>query len=113
MGMPKRFCKRGHDTDIVGRDGSKACKECRRAWDRRRKPERRALEPSRGNRRGKHKPRYSLDWERARVQRWLEIAAEDPMTTMQSTQLRGQQFGERYERLEAGVPTPDDETVDA
>jgi hypothetical protein len=55
--------------------------------------------------RGKHKPRYSLEWERARVERWLEIVRDDPMTNNKSTQLRGREFEDRYTRLEAEVPT--------
>ena len=55
---------------------------------------------------GKKKP-YSLDWERARVQRWLEIVSDDPLDiNLKSTIRRMQEFTRRYERLEAEVPTP-------
>lgn len=30
----KRFCLRGHDTEVVGRDSSHNCRECRREWYR-------------------------------------------------------------------------------
>jgi hypothetical protein len=106
----ERFCRRGHDTTLAGRDANYYCKECRRESDRRRDPKRRALEPPRSRRGGKHS--YPLEWERARVQRWLEITAEDPLDKG-GTQERMREFGTRYERLEADVPTPDDETVDA
>ena len=55
---------------------------------------------------GKKKP-YSLDWERARVQRWLQIVSDDPLDiNLKSTIRRMQEFTRRYERLEAEVPTP-------
>jgi len=55
---------------------------------------------------GKTKP-YSLDWERVRVQRWLEIVSDEPLDiNLKSTQLRMHEFTRRYERLEAEVPTP-------
>jgi hypothetical protein len=70
---------------------------------------------------GRHRPRYSLEWERARVQRWLEIVAADPMSYRQTIPgnsggnqaKRKAEFEDRYALLEAGVPIPDDETVDA
>jgi len=111
--QPEQFCRRGHDTFLVGRDASYECKECRRWRDRRRNPKRRALEAARGGRvpkKGYARP----DWERARVHRWLEIVSDDPLDiNLKSTQLRGREFDIRYARLEAEVPTPDDETVDA
>jgi hypothetical protein len=33
MSVPKRFCLRGHDIDVVGRDASHNCRQCRREWD--------------------------------------------------------------------------------
>ena len=55
---------------------------------------------------GKSKP-YSPEWERARVQRWLEIVSDDPLDiNLKSTIRRMQEFSRRYERLEAEVPTP-------
>ena len=55
---------------------------------------------------GKNKP-YSLDWERARVERWLQIVSDDPLDiNLKSTIRRMQEFTRRYERLEAEVPTP-------
>jgi len=113
MANPKRFCKRGHDTDVRGRDVRGYCKECRREWDRRRDPKKRAEREADRTGRGYRGKSHPLEWERARIERWLEIVSEDPMTTVHSTQLRGRQFGERYAMLEADVPTPDDETVDA
>jgi hypothetical protein len=109
MGRPlERFCKRGHDTEALGRDSNYYCKGCRRESDRRRDPKRRALEAARTSRRGKHTPRYPIEWERARVERWLEIVRDDPRTNNKSTQLRGREFESRYEKLEAVVPTPVD-----
>jgi hypothetical protein len=108
--IPKRFCKRGHDTDVLGRDIRGYCKQCRREWDRRRDPKVRAEREADRTGRG-YGRMHPIEWERARVQRWLEIASEEPMTAMQSTQLRGREFGERYARLEAAVPTP--KTVNA
>jgi hypothetical protein len=57
---------------------------------------------------GKRKHTHSIEWERARVERWLEIVTDDPMTNNKSTQLRGREFESRYEKLEAVVPTPVD-----
>jgi len=55
---------------------------------------------------GKNRP-YPLAWERARVQRWLEIVSDDPLDiNLKSTIRRMQEFTRRYERLEAEVPTP-------
>jgi len=103
----ERFCRRGHDTILAGRDANYYCKECRRESDRRRDPKRRALEPPKAQRGGKHS--QPIEWERARVQRWLEIVAENPLDiNIKSTQLRGREFESRYEKLEAGVPTPVD-----
>jgi hypothetical protein len=141
-----RYCIRGHDTFLVGRDKSDECKECRRLRDQRRDPERRRALRRKGGRSGPPKQRFCNrghdtfvmgrdansncnecrghrnglpgsprpEWERARVERWLEIVREDPLDiSLKSTQLRGREFQTRYERLEADVPTPDDETVDA
>jgi hypothetical protein len=103
----ERFCRRGHDTILAGRDANYYCKECRRESDRRRDPKRRALEPPRPSRRGKHTSRHPIEWERARIQRWLEITAEDPLDKG-GTQERMREFGTRYDILEADVPTPVD-----
>ena len=95
-GRPKeRFCKRGHDTQEAGRIPSNGwCRACSQ------------FSQNTGGV-GKKKPsRYSLEWERSRVKRWLEIAAADPMIENKSTQQRGREFDMRYERLEAEVPTP-------
>jgi hypothetical protein len=105
-----RFCKRGHDTELVGRDTNHYCKGCRRESDRRRGPKRRALELPRSGRQGKHSQRRPIEWERARIERWLEITTENPLDKG-GTQERMREFGTRYERLEASVPTP--ETVNA
>lgn len=43
--MPARYCKRGHDTEQVGRTKSRNCRECLRAWDRARNAKRR-LDPA-------------------------------------------------------------------
>ena len=60
------------------------------------------------SRRGKGKP-YPLQWERRRVKCWLEIVRDDPLDiNLKSTQLRGREFQIRYDKLEAGVPTPVD-----
>jgi len=110
--QPEQFCRRGHDTFLVGRDASYECKECRRWRDRRRNPKRRALEAARGGRvpkKGYDRP----DWERARVHRWLEIVTANPLTKQQSTIRRSEEFEELLAMLEADLPTPDDETVDA
>jgi hypothetical protein len=106
-----RFCKRGHDTELVGRDTNYYCKGCRRESDLRRKRREREGRPAE---RGKHSQRHPLEWERARIQRWSEIVAENPITAeFNGTLARKAAFGERYERLEAQIPTPDDEPVDA
>ena len=97
-GRPKeRVCKRGHDTDEVGRVPNNGwCRACARM-----------AEARGGSIQGKHKPRYTLEWERARVSRWLEIVRDNPLDiNLKSTQLRGREFDRRYERLEAEVPTP-------
>lgn len=39
MNHKKRFCPKGHDKDIVGRDSSRGCRECRRQRLRRRNVE--------------------------------------------------------------------------
>jgi len=108
MANPKRFCKRGHDTDDRGRDVRGYCKECRREWDRKRDPKKRAeREADRTGRGNQHN--HPLEWERARVERWLEIVRDDPLDiNLKSTQLRGREFQVRYDRLEAEVPTPVD-----
>ena len=102
MARPKeRFCKRGHDTHEVGRVRKGWCKACAYLAD------------TQGGIQGKHKPTYSPEWTRARVKRWLEIVKEDPMERKGGTRLRVREFEERYERLEAAVPTPTTpETVD-
>ena len=149
--QPEQFCRRGHDTFLVGRDASYECKECRRLRDQRRDPDRRRALRRKGGRPGPPKQRfcnrghdtflmgrdansnckecrrprpkedYKPAWERARVRRWLEIVSEDPMSYRQlipgnsggNQTLRKREFEERYARLEASEPTPDDETVDA
>ena len=109
-GSRKRFCKRGHDTITLGRDKNFYCKECRRENDRRRDPKRRALEARKTDR--AHKKIQVSEWERARVQRWYDIVADDPIVAeFNGTLARAEAFAARYERLEAAVPTP--ETVDA
>jgi hypothetical protein len=62
-------------------------------------------------RRGQHKPRYTLEWERERVKRWMEIVMDDPMTRHRAERGWNQakhkaEFEERYAQLEAEVPTP-------
>jgi hypothetical protein len=57
-------------------------------------------------RRGQHKPRYTLEWERERVKAWYEIAAADPMPDSTGAVGRYAEFDTRYEKLEAVVPTP-------
>jgi hypothetical protein len=58
---------------------------------------------------GKRKHTHPIEWERARVERWLEIVSDDPLDiNLKSTQLRGREFENRYEKLEAVVPTPVD-----
>ena len=97
MGRPKeRFCKRGHDTEEVGRVRKGWCKACAYLAD------------EAGGIRGKHRPRYSLRWERARVARWLEIVSDDPLEPSGGTLARKKAFEIRYERLEASLPTPVD-----
>lgn len=103
--MPKpkeRYCVHGHDTHVVGRDAHYRCKECRRIDDRNRDPKRRRAKgiPA--------KPRYTLEWEAARVQAWLAIVAHDKMIENKCTQQRKKDFDKRYEKLEAAVPTPVD-----
>jgi hypothetical protein len=98
IGRPKeRFCKRGHDTQEAGRIPSNGwCRACSQ------------FSQNTGGV-GKKKPsRYSLEWERSRVKRWLEITTEDPLDKRGGTQERMREFGARYERLEADVPTPVD-----
>jgi len=97
MTRPKeRFCKRGHDTDEVGRIRKGWCKACAEMAD------------AVGGITGKSKHNHSLEWERARVIGWLEIAAADPLQVTANTHKRKKEFELRYERLEAGVPTPVD-----
>ena len=48
-----------------------------------------------------------LEWERARVAKWLEIVSVDKMEPNKSTQQRRHDFDKRYEKLEADVPTPE------
>lgn len=108
MGRPKeRFCKRGHDTTIAGRDLRGQCSECRRESDRRRRNPADPITKERIRQarrvRGYNHP---IRWERARVACWLEIVAEHPMDRAPSTQARGKEFETRYQRLEAEVPTP-------
>jgi hypothetical protein len=107
MAPPReRFCKRGHDTDVLGRDVRGYCKECRREWDRRRDPKKRAEREADRSGRG-YKHTHPIEWERARVEQWLEIVSEDPLDiNLKSTQLRGREFQVRYDRLEAVVPSP-------
>jgi len=94
MARPKeRFCKRGHDTEEVGRIRKGYCKTCAEGGP---------YGPPR-----KHKP-YSLEWERARVQRWLEIVKAEPLEKRQATTARTKEFESRYQRLEASLPTPVD-----
>jgi len=94
MGRPKeRFCKRGHDTEEVGRVRKGWCKSCAYLADATG-----GINPQ--------KPRQTPEWERARVHRWLEIAASDPLQVTSNTHKRKKEFDIRYERLEAGVPTP-------
>ena len=97
MTRPKeRFCKRGHDTEEVGRIRKGWCKACAEMAD------------AVGGITGKSKHNHSLEWERARVIGWLEIVAEDPMDKPASTRARAKEFEVRYERLEASLPTPVD-----
>ena len=97
MTRPKeRFCKRGHDTEEVGRIRKGWCRSCAEMAD------------AVGGITGKSKHNHSLEWERARVIGWLEIVAEDPMDKPASTQARAKEFEVRYERLEASLPTPVD-----
>ena len=98
MTRPKeRFCKRGHDTEEVGRIRKGWCRSCAEMAD------------AVGGITGKSKHNHSLEWERARVIGWLEIVADDPIDiNLKSTQRRKREFEVRYERLEAGVPTPVD-----
>ena len=42
----------------------------------------------------------------------MEIVRANPMSKGQGHHARMGEFKTRYERLEAAVPTPDDETVD-
>lgn len=112
MGRPKeRFCKRGHDTEKVGRMNKGWCKACdaaKRSADAEYRRELRRL-AAQGLRRPKRKPsRHSPEWERDRVKRWLEIATEDPMSKRQGTTARNREFEARYQRLEADLPTPVD-----
>ena len=96
-GRPKeRFCKRGHDTHEVGRVPNNGwCRTCAQAAGR-----------NGGSIQGKHKPRYTLAWERKRVKEWLEITRDNPMSNPNGNTARMREFETRYERLEAEVPTP-------
>jgi hypothetical protein len=101
-GRPReRICKRGHDTEEVGRVPNNGwCRACARMAEERG-----------GSITGKLKHNHPIEWERARVERWLEIVRDDPLTldiNLKSTQLRGREFQVRYEKLEAVVPTPVD-----
>jgi len=95
MTRPKeRFCKRGHDTWDVGRVRKGWCRSCAYMADATG-----GINPQ--------KPRQTPEWERARVHRWLEIVSDDPLDiNLKSTQHRHREFEIRYDRLEAGVPTP-------
>lgn len=95
MGRPlERICKRGHDTHEVGRIRKGWCKACALASD------------AAGGGQGKQVPRYSLEWTRARVARWLEIVADDPIDVPAQTAARKREFEARCARLEADLPTP-------
>jgi len=95
MGRPKeRFCKRGHDTEEVGRVRKGWCKSCAYLAD------------EAGGITGKSKHNHPLSWERARVKGWLGIVSEDPMPVNGGTQARMREFEARYRRLEAEVPMP-------
>lgn len=67
------------------------------------------------SRRGKTTP-YPLEWERARVERWVQLIAANPMSyrlqipghSGGSQSKRKAEFEERYAILEAEVPTPVD-----
>ena len=106
MGRPlERFCKRGHDTHEVGRIRKGWCKACAQAADAA------ALAAERAKTmRREHRPTKPLlhdpEWERARVTRWLEIAAADPVPEKTGSVGRMKEFEARYKRLEAEVPTP-------
>ena len=100
----ERFCKWGHDTDIVGRDANFSCKECRRESDRRRSSKRSHAPSKRGQNFS-----HTIEWQRARMERWLEIVSEDPLDiNLKSTHLRSREFESRYQKLEASLPTPVD-----
>lgn len=97
MTRPKeRFCKRGHDTEEVGRIRKGWCKACAEMAD------------AVGGITGKSKHNHSLEWERARIVVWLEITASDPLQVTANTHRRKREFEVRYERLEASLPTPVD-----
>jgi hypothetical protein len=102
-GRPReRICKRGHDTEEVGRVPNNGwCRACAKIAE-----ENGGLIP--GGKYRRQSP-YTLEWERARVERWLEIVRDNPLDiNLKSTQLRGREFQVRYDRLEAVVPTPVD-----
>ena len=90
----ERFCKRGHDTEAVGRIRKGWCKACADIAD------------AAGGVGGKQKPGHSPGWHRDRVNRWLEIITDDPMDEPQGTHARLLEFETRYARLETEVPTP-------
>ena len=97
-GRPKeRFCKRGHDTEKVGRVPNNGwCRTCARM-----------AEQAGGSITGNRKFSHSVEWERLRVAKWLEIVSVDKMEPNKSTQQRRHDFDKRYEKLEADVPTPE------
>jgi hypothetical protein len=96
---PERFCKRGHDTWELGRVPKNGwCRGCARMAE--------SMGGSITGGRVSKAPKRPLRWQRARVAKWLEIAAADPLEPTTNTHARLAQFERRYARLEAEIPTP-------